>query len=103
MTLATSSKDGEVTAGMVLMKDFENEGVTFYTNYSSRKGRQLSQNPRAALVFYWPYLHRQVRVEGTVERVSHKDSERYFWSRPRASQIAAAVSDQSEVILTRQY
>src|SRR5215470_11092169 len=103
MTLATASTDGEVTARIVLMKDFGKDGVTFYTNYTSRKGRQISQNPRAAMVFHWPYLRRQVRIEGTLTRLSHADSERYFWSRPRASQIAAAVSDQSQVIPSRQF
>src|SRR5262245_21809738 len=82
MTLATSGKDGTVTARIVLLKDFGEDGFVFYTNYDSRKGRQLSENPRAALVFHWPYLQRQVRVEGTVTRVSRAESEQYFWSRP---------------------
>ena len=103
MTLATSGKDGTVTARLVLLKDFGEEGFVFYTNYDSRKGRQLSENPRAALVFHWPYLQRQVRVEGTVTRVSRAESEQYFWSRPRASQLAAAISAQSGVIADRKF
>ena len=103
MTLATSSKDGDVTARMVLLKRFGPDGFTFYTSYASRKGRQLSENPRAALVFYWPYLRRQVRVEGSVEQVSHKDAEEYFQSRPRLYQLAAAVSKQSAVIPSRKF
>jgi pyridoxamine 5'-phosphate oxidase len=103
MTLATSSKGGDVTARMVLLKTFGPEGFTFYTNYASRKGKQLSENPRAALVFYWPYLRRQVRVEGTVEQVSHEEAEEYFHSRPRLYQLAAAVSKQSEIIPSRKF
>jgi pyridoxamine 5'-phosphate oxidase len=103
MTLATSGQDGDVTARMVLLKKFGPEGFTFYTNYVSRKGRQISENPRAALVFYWPYLRRQVRVEGTVEQISHRESEEYFRSRPRLHQLAAIVSRQSEVIPSRKF
>ena len=101
MTLATSDREGHVTARMVLLKKFGPEGFTFYTNYVSRKGQQLSENPRAALVFYWPYLHRQIRIEGTVERISREEAEEYFWSRPRLSQLAATVSTQSEIISSR--
>src|SRR5262245_29176686 len=101
MTLATSNKSGDVTARMVLLKKFGPDGFTFYTNYASRKGRQLSENPRAALVFYWPLLGRQVRIEGTVERISEKEAEEYFHSRPRLYQLAAAASNQSEPIATR--
>jgi pyridoxamine 5'-phosphate oxidase len=101
MTLATSSKDGYVTARIVLLKRYGPEGFTFFTNYDSRKGQQLSENARAALVFYWPYLRRQVRVEGIVQRVSREESEEYFWSRPRLSQLAAAASEQSKEIPSR--
>ncbi len=101
MTLATSDKSGRVTARMVLLKQFGADGFTFFTNYNSRKGRQLNENPRAALVFYWPYLYRQVRIEGRIERVSSEESDKYFHSRPRLSQIAAVVSPQSEVIPSR--
>src|SRR6267142_6605517 len=88
MTLATSNKAGNVTARIVLLKKFGPEGFTFYTNYASRKGRQLSENPRAALVFHWPHVGRQVRIEGKVEQISHEDSEEYFRSRPRPYQLA---------------
>ena len=101
MTLATSSRSGHVTARMVLLKKFGPEGFTFYTNYGSRKAQQLSVNPRAALVLHWPYLRRQVRIEGIVERVSREDSEGYFHSRPRLHQLAAAASNQSEKIVSR--
>jgi len=101
MTLATSTTDGQVSARMVLLKSFGPDGFTFFTNYKSKKGLQLLENPRAALVFYWPYLMRQIRIEGRIERVTYDESERYFHSRPRLSQIAAAVSKQSEVIPSR--
>jgi pyridoxamine 5'-phosphate oxidase len=103
MTLATSNKNGEVTARMVLLKKFGREGFTFYTNYASRKGRQLSENPKAALVLYWPYLRRQIRIEGTVERLAEKEAEEYFHSRPRLYQLAAAASNQSRPIISRKY
>src|SRR5262245_11605413 len=101
MTLATSSKNGEVTARIVLLKSFGPDGFTFYTNYASRKGKQISENPRAALVFHWPYMQRQIRIEGSVEKIDRKDSEKYFHSRPRSSQLAAAVSEQSSRIPSR--
>jgi pyridoxamine 5'-phosphate oxidase len=103
MTLATSSKSGDVTARMVLLKKFGPEGFTFYTNYASRKGRQLSENPRAALVFHWPHLRRQVRIEGSVEQISREEAEEYFHSRPQLYQLAAAVSKQSEIIPSRKF
>ena len=101
MTLATCGRNGDVTARMVLLKAFGPEGFVFYTNYASRKGSQLSENPRAALVFHWPYLRRQVRIQGAVERVSREESETYFHSRPRPSQLAASVSRQSEILPSR--
>ncbi|MDG2382671.1 MAG: pyridoxamine 5'-phosphate oxidase [Pirellulaceae bacterium] len=100
MTLATSSKTGEVTARIVLLKGIDSDGLVFYTNYDSQKGMQLAENPRAAAVLFWPHLERQVRVEGNVERVSREMSERYFHSRPRGSQIGAAISKQSKMIET---
>ena len=103
MTLATSGKNGHVTARMVLLKKFGPEGFTFYTNYASRKGQQLSENSRAALVLYWPYLRRQVRIEGTVERMSREDAEKYFSSRPRLYQLAAAASNQSASVPSRKF
>jgi len=101
MTLATCGRNGDVTARVVLLKKFGPDGFVFYTNYSSRKGIQLSENPRAALVFHWPYLRRQVRIEGTVEMISREESEAYFHSRPRPSQLAATASKQSQVIPSR--
>ncbi|MCP4194004.1 MAG: pyridoxamine 5'-phosphate oxidase [Planctomycetaceae bacterium] len=100
MTLATASQIGEVTARIVLLKGLDSDGLVFYTNYDSQKGVQLAENPRAAAVLFWPHLERQVRVEGRVERVSREMSERYFHSRPRGSQIGAAISKQSQTIET---
>jgi pyridoxamine 5'-phosphate oxidase len=101
MTLATSGRNGDVTARIVLLKGFGQDGFVFYTNYTSRKGIQLSENPRAALVLHWPHLCRQVRIEGTVEMIHREESEAYFHSRPRPSQLAATVSRQSEIIPSR--
>ena len=102
MTLATATRDGKPAARVVLLKQFDNEGFVFYTNYNSSKARQLEENPYAALVMYWTVLDRQVRVEGAVERVSPGQSDEYFRSRPRESQIGALASPQSEVIDGRQ-
>ena len=98
VTLATASLDGRVSARMVLLKGIEPSGVLFYTNYDSQKGRQLAENPYAALVLYWPYLERQVRIAGGVEMTDRETSEKYFHSRPRGSQIGAAISAQSAPI-----
>jgi pyridoxamine 5'-phosphate oxidase len=102
MALATSSASGYVTVRIVLLKEFGEDGFTFYTNYGSVKGRQLAENPRAALCLHWEYIERQVRVEGTIERVSRDQSESYFHSRPRRSQVGAVASHQSEVIPSRE-
>jgi len=102
MTLATLSPDGFPTARIVLLKHFDTNGFVFYTNYKSNKGQDLERNPRAALVFWWAELERQVRIEGTVEKISDRDSDDYFNSRPRDSQLGAWVSSQSEVIADRQ-
>jgi pyridoxamine 5'-phosphate oxidase len=102
MTLATATKDGKPSARMVLLKGVDDQGFVFYTNYRSSKAQQLDENPQAALVFYWPQLDRQVRVEGRVERVSAKESDDYFQTRPRESQLGAAASPQSEVIESRE-
>ncbi|HKO62960.1 MAG TPA: pyridoxamine 5'-phosphate oxidase [Pyrinomonadaceae bacterium] len=102
MTLATATRDGQPSARVVLLKGFNNDGFVFYTNYNSSKGRQLEENPYAALVMYWTVLDRQVRVEGSVKRVSTDQSDEYFRSRPRESQIGALASPQSEVIESRQ-
>ena len=95
MALATATPDGAPSLRMVLLKDHGPHGLTFYTGYESRKGGELAVNPRAALLFFWDPLGRQVRVEGTVERVAPEETERYFASRPRASRIAALASRQS--------
>lgn len=101
MTLATATPDGKPTLRVVLLKSFDYEGFVFYTNYSSRKGKELAANPYAALNFLWLELERQVRIEGTVEKVSAADSEAYFQSRPKGSQIGAWASPQSTVIPDR--
>ncbi len=101
MTLATASPDGAPSARMVLLKGADERGFVFFTNYESQKSRELAQNPRAALVLYWPELHRQVRVTGTVGKTSREESERYFHSRPLGSQIGAAASRQSAVLASR--
>lgn len=101
MTLATTGADGRPSARTVLLKGVDGRGFVFYTNYESRKGRELAHIPRATLVFPWLALERQVVVEGAVVRVSREESEAYFHSRPRASQLGAWVSQQSSVITDR--
>jgi len=101
-TLATATKDGKPSARMVLLKQVDERGFVFYTNYNSSKARELDENPRAALVCYWVQLDRQVRIEGSVEKISPEESDRYFASRPRESQIGALASPQSEVIESRE-
>ena len=101
MSLATSGADQMPDIRTVLLKYFDDRGFVFYTNYSSRKARELDQNPRAALLFPWIGLNRQVRIQGTVEKVSKSESLRYFTSRPRGSQIGAWVSEQSKAITSR--
>ena len=98
MTLATATPEGRPSARMVLLKQVDDEGFVFFTNYLSAKAAQLESNPYAALVFYWNPLDRQVRVEGRVERTSAEESELYFQTRPRESQIGAWASPQSSVI-----
>jgi pyridoxamine 5'-phosphate oxidase len=98
VTLATSTLDGEVSARSVLLKCFDHRGMVFFTNYSSRKGAQIHDNPRAALVFWWQPLERQVRIEGAVVRTTEEESDAYFATRPRGSQLGAWASDQSRVI-----
>ncbi len=101
MTLSTISPEGRPDARIVLIKDVTEEGFTFFTNYQSRKGKELEQNPYAALTFYWPELERQIRIEGEVEKVAEPTSDQYFNSRPRGSQIGAWASPQSQVIANR--
>lgn len=101
MTLATATPDGMPSARIVLLKGFTSAGFKFYTNYQSHKGNELAQNPRAALVFFWKELERQVRIEGTVEKLSEEDSEAYFKTRPAKSKIGAWASPQSTTIAGR--
>ncbi|HEY2292156.1 MAG TPA: pyridoxamine 5'-phosphate oxidase [Thermoanaerobaculia bacterium] len=101
MTLATADREGRPSARVVLLKGIDERGLVFYTNYDSRKGRELAENPRASLVFYWAALDRQVRIEGTVERTSREESEAYFISRPLGSRLGAWVSPQSRPIAGR--
>lgn len=98
MTLATCTRDGIPSARVVLLKGIDRQGLDFYTNYKSRKGCEMAENPRVAATFLWLGLHRQVRVEGIVEQLSREQSERYFHSRPLGSRIGAAASPQSEII-----
>ena len=103
MTLATASADGIPSARVVLMKGFSENGFVFFSNYDSYKGKQLMENPKACLVFYWKELERQVRITGMVQRISEKESDEYFHSRPFASQLGASVSPQSTVIENREW
>jgi len=102
MTLATATADGRPTARIVLLKSFDERGFVFFTNYHSRKGDELSDNPRACLLFYWPQVWRQVRIEGAVEKVTADESDAYFSSRPLGSRIGAWASNQSEVVKSRE-
>jgi pyridoxamine 5'-phosphate oxidase len=101
MTLATATTDGQPSARVVLLKGFDHQGFIFFTNYESRKGEQLKQNPRAALNFHWPWLERQIQIEGSVETVSREESQTYFDKRPLGSRLGAIVSAQSKVIASR--
>ena len=102
MTLATVGADGQPAARIVLLKGADERGFVFYTNYESRKGRELAAHPRAALVFWWQELERQVRVEGAVEKVTSEESDAYFASRPRPSRLGAWASDQSRPLPDRE-
>lgn len=101
MTLATVGEGGQPSARVVLLKDLDERGFVFFTSYGSRKGRELADNPRAALVFWWAELDRQVRIEGAVHRVSREVSERYFRERPPASNFSAVASQQSAPVSGR--
>ena len=103
MTLATADAGARPSARIVLLKQADQQGFVFFTNYESRKARDLEANPFASLVFYWPHLERQVRVEGRVERISTRESDDYFGSRPRGSQIAGSVSPQSAHVESREW
>lgn len=98
MTLATADKSGRPNARIVLLKGFDEQGFSFYTNYLSQKGKEIKKNPFACLVFFWTELERQVRIEGKIEKLDKETSEQYFHSRPAGSQIGAIASPQSQVI-----
>lgn len=101
MHLSTVNADGKPSGRIVLLKEFSDAGFVFFTNYESRKASDLNSNNSASLTFFWPELYRQVRIEGTVEKVTPEDSDKYFQSRPRGSQIAALASQQSKILKSR--
>lgn len=101
MTLSTATRDGKPSARIVLLKDYDENGFVFFTNYESHKGKELADNPQACIVFFWKELERQVRVEGIVEKVSSEESDAYFFSRPAGSQVGAWASPQSKLIVGR--
>lgn len=103
MNLATVGKDGKPSSRIVLLKELSEEGLVFFTNYESKKGKELFQNPYAAILFFWPELERQVRAEGKVEKISAPESDIYFKSRPRGSQLSALCSPQSQIIENRNF
>ena len=103
VSLGTTDSEGQVSLRTVLLKEYDDKGFVFFTNYTSKKGIQLTSNPGVALLFYWPESARQVRIEGYVKKVSEEESESYFRSRPFESQISAWASDQSSKIPDRQY
>jgi pyridoxamine 5'-phosphate oxidase len=102
MTLATATTDGRPSSRIVLLKGFDNNGFVFYTNYLSRKGKEITKNPLGAINFFWSEMERQVRIEGTIEKLSKEQSENYFHSRPKTSQISAVASPQSQEIADRE-
>ena len=101
MTLSTTNHQKEISSRVVLMKGYSDQGFIFFGHYKSKKGKQLSQSPKASLLFYWPTLIRQIRIEGTVSKLTSKQSDQYFSTRPKNSQIAAHASMQSEKIKDR--
>ena len=103
VSLGSTDSEGQVSLRTVLLKEYNDKGFVFFTNYTSKKGIQLNSNPRVALLFYWPESARQVRIEGFAKKVSEEESESYFRSRPFESQISAWASDQSSKIPDRQY
>ena len=102
MTLATASAQGKPSSRIVLLKGFNGDGFRFFTNYNSRKGREIAENPDVQLCFYWAELARQVRIEGEANKISRDESQRYFNQRPRHSQISAWASNQSEEVSSRE-
>jgi pyridoxamine 5'-phosphate oxidase len=103
MTLATASADGLPSARIVLLKAYSEKGFVFFTNYDSFKGKQLAENPKACLVFFWKELERQIRITGFVQKITDRENDEYFYSRPVASQIGASVSPQSQVIESKDW
>jgi pyridoxamine 5'-phosphate oxidase len=101
MTLATSNGEGRISSRIILLKGFDAGGFQFYTNYKSKKGKDLSANPYAAMSFFWPELERQIRIEGKVQKISPRDSDLYHSARPRNNQLGAWASDQSAPIADR--
>lgn len=101
MTVSTSALDGEVSSRVCLLKSCDHRGFVFFTNYCSRKGKQIHDNPRASLVFWWQSLERQVRIEGAVVKTTEEESDEYFATRPRGSQLGAWASEQSRVLAGR--
>jgi len=102
MTLATADSSGQPSSRIVLLKGFDSEGFRFYTNYESRKGHDLKENPKASLNFFWPALERQICIRGSVKKLSREESEAYFKTRPRDSQLGAWASSQSSEVRDRQ-
>lgn len=102
MSVATSTPDGKPSIRVVLLKELNQQGFIFFTNYNSRKGTEISDNPHAAIVFDWHQIERQVRIEGVIKKISEKDSDTYFNSRPESSKIGAWVSPQSQVVMGRE-
>lgn len=103
MTLATSDRKGYPTGRVLLLKTFGEKGFVFFTNYQSRKGHELIENPFATIIFHWPRLQRQVRIEGRIKKTTRKESQEYFHTRPRESQIGAWASPQSSAIVSREF
>jgi pyridoxamine 5'-phosphate oxidase len=103
MTLSTATKTGKPSSRIVLLKAFDENGFVFYTNYHSRKGKEIAENPSGCLLFFWDKLERQVRIEGIIEKVEAHLSEKYFAERPYESRLSAIVSEQSEEIPSREY
>mgnify|MGYP001181374045 FL=1 len=101
MILSTVMQDGQPTSRVVLLKDFDQNGLVFFTNYLSQKGEQLAHNPRASILFWWEPLQRQIRVEGEVVKIDEEDSDAYFQSRPYGSRLGAWISEQSQMIVDR--
>jgi pyridoxamine 5'-phosphate oxidase len=101
MTVCTATLDGKPSARILLLRNFDDDGFVFYTNYQSRKGEEIDKNPNAALLFFWPELERQIRIEGILSKQNSEDSDMYFKSRPRTSKLGAWTSAQSKVLASR--